>query len=184
MRTSDVASAYARTLFDLASVADSVDATDEGMTAATVAVRGNLDLREALTDTSVPAETKRAILREVFGETVTPEALAIVTLLVERGHTTAIGDVARLYREITETERGIVVAEVATAVPLDDALRASLTDKLAASLGRPVSLRERVDETILGGIVIKVAGRVLDGSVASQLDGVRRALATAQGGEA
>ena len=146
-------------------------------------VRGHLDLRAALVDTSVPADAKRDVLREIFGETVTPEALAVVTTMVERGLTDLLPDLARVFGEIAETERGVVVAEVTTAVPLDDALRASLTDKLAGSLGRPVSLRERVDETILGGIVIKVAGRVLDGSVASQLDGMRRALATAQGGE-
>lgn len=184
MRTSDVASAYARTLFELASLTDSVDATDKGVAAAAAAVRGDLDLREALTDAAVPVETKRAVMRDIFGEAVTPEALAIVTLLVERGHAKVIGEVARAYGEIAEKERGIVVADVTTAVVLDDALRASLTEKLIASLGRPVSLREHVDVSILGGVVIKVAGRVLDGSVASQLDSVRRMLATTQGGEA
>jgi len=184
MRTSDVASAYARTLFELATLSDSVDDTDRGLVSAADAVRGSLDLRAALTDASVPAETKRGVLRDIFGEAVTPEALAFVTLLVERGHTELLGDVARTFGEIAEKERGIVVAEVTTAVPLDDALRASLTEKLIASLGRPVSLRETVDASILGGVVIKVAGRVLDGSVASQLEDMRRALATTQGGEA
>ena len=184
MRTSDVASAYARTLFELASLADSVDQTDKGLVSAAAVVRGSLDLRTALTDASVPAETKRGVLRDIFGDAVTPEAIALVTLLVERGHTDLIGDVARSYGEIAEQERGIVVADVTTAIPLDDALRASLTDKLIASLGRPVSLREHVDASILGGVVIKVAGRVLDGSVASQLEDMRRALATTQGGEA
>lgn len=183
MGTSDAAEGYARALFELATLADSVDATDASLGELARGVRGHLDLRSALVDTSVPAEGKREILREIFGEAVTPEALAVVTTMVQRGLTDLLADLARIFREIAETERGIVVAEVTTAVPLDDALRASLTDKLAASLGRPVSLRERVDETILGGIVIKVAGRVLDGSVVSQLDGMRRALATAQGGE-
>jgi F-type H+-transporting ATPase subunit delta len=184
MRSSDAVSAYARSLFELASLASSVDATDVALRSVTAAVRGELELREALTDTSVPVEAKRAVLREIFGEHVTPEALSIVTLMVERGFANALGDLARAYGEIAEAERGIVAAEVITAVPLDDALRASLTDKLVASLGRPVALRERVDPAIVGGVVIKVAGRVLDGSVASQLDGVRRALATNSGGEA
>jgi len=183
MTTSEQAKAYARTLFELASLAGSVDATDESLASATKAVRGNLDLRQALTDTAVPAEAKRAILRDIFGASMTPEALAIVTLLAERGHAGSLGDVARTFREIAESERGVVVAEVTTAIALDDALRASLSDKLAASLGRPVSLREQVDPALIGGVVIKVAGRVLDGSVASQLSGMRRALATASGGE-
>jgi F-type H+-transporting ATPase subunit delta len=73
---------------------------------------------------------------------------------------------------------------VTTAIPLTDALRASLTEKLAAALGRPVTLRERVDGSILGGIRINVAGRVLDGSLSSQLDAMRATLSNAsQGGE-
>jgi F-type H+-transporting ATPase subunit delta len=184
MPSNDTASAYARALFDLASLTDSVDATDVSLAAVVSTIRGELDLREALTDTSVPVEAKRAVLREIFGADVTPEALAIVTVLVERGLADLLGDVARIYSEVAEAERDIVAADVTTAVPLDDALRASLTAKLAASLGRPVSLREHVDASIVGGVVINVAGRVLDGSVASQLEGVRRALATDPGGEA
>ncbi|HEY5506296.1 MAG TPA: ATP synthase F1 subunit delta [Coriobacteriia bacterium] len=184
MPSNDTASAYARALFELAALSDSVDAADVSMAAVVAAIRGELDLREALTDTSVPVEAKRAVLREIFGAGVTPEALAIVTVLVERDLAGLLADVARIYGEIAEAERGIVAADVTTAVPLDDALRASLTDKLAASLGRPVSLREHVDASIVGGVVIKVAGRVLDGSVASQLDSVRRALSTDPGGEA
>ncbi len=183
MRGSQATSAYARALFELSSLTDSVDATDVGLRTVAGAVRGERELREALMDTSMPVEAKRAVLREIFGESLTPEALAIVTLLVERDLTEFISDLAREFGEVAEAERGIVAAEITTAVPLDDALRASVTEKLAASLGRPVSLREHVDASIVGGVVIKVAGRVLDGSVASQLEGVRRALATDSGGE-
>jgi F-type H+-transporting ATPase subunit delta len=182
MGTSDAAAGYARALFDLAVLADAVDATDEGLSAAAAAVRGSADLRSALTDTSVPAEKKRDVLRDIFGASVTPEVLAIVTVLAERGLVGSLTAVAGSFREIAESERGIVVAEVVTAIPLDGALRASVTDKLAASLGRPVVLRETVDATILGGIRIQVAGRVLDGSVSTQLEGVRQALTSAQGG--
>jgi len=183
MGTSDVAAGYARALYDLAVLADAVDATDEGIAAAAAAVRGSVDLRAALTDTSVPVEKKRDVLRDIFGASVTPEVLAVVTVLAERGQTGSLTDVARLFRELAESERGVVVAEVVTAVPLDGALRASITDKLAASLGRPVVLREQVDGSILGGIRIKVAGRVLDGSVSTQLESVRQALTSATGGE-
>ncbi len=184
MKRSDAARGYAKALFDLARLADSVDATDESLAAVASALRGNVDLRSALTDTGMPVEKKRAILCDIFGGSVTPEALGVVTVLVERGMTDSVGDVARLFREVAEAERGIVVAEVTTAVPLDEKMRASVTARLSEMLGRPVTLRERVDETMLGGIVIEVAGRVLDGSVSSQLEGVRKALVTAQGSEA
>ncbi|MDF1542961.1 MAG: ATP synthase F1 subunit delta [Anaerosomatales bacterium] len=185
MTTSEIARTYARVLFDLASAADAVDAADEGVSAAAEAVRGHIDLRTALTDSGIPAEKKRDVMRDIFGEKVTPEVLSVVTLAVERGHTDTLGEIARIFGEIAETERGIVVAEVTTAVPLDDALRSSISDKLVATLGRPVSLRERVDAGIVGGVIIKVGGRVLDGSLSSQLDAVRADLTNAsQGGEA
>ncbi len=185
MTTSEIARTYAKVLFDLASAADAVDAADEGVTAVVTAVRGHIDLRDALADAQVPAEKKREVLREIFGASVAPEVLAIVTLAVERGHIALLGDVARDYREIAESQRGVVVAEITTAIALDESTRATIEKQLTTSLGRPVALRERVDESIVGGIVIKVAGRVLDGSLASQLDSMRATLsATPQGGEA
>lgn len=185
MRTSETVETLARVLFDLASLADSVEAVDGDLAGVVKAVRGHMDLRQALTDTGIPAEKKRDILREIFGGNVSPETLSIVTLMVERGMVDQLGDLKRVYGEIAERESGVVVAEVTTAVALDDALRAKLVEKLTASLGRPISLRENVDESIIGGIRINVAGKVLDGSVSTQLRGVRSALSNArQGGEA
>lgn len=185
MRTSELVETYARVLFDLAALSDSVDAANDGLRGVVAAVRGNIDLREALSDTGIPAEKKRDVLRDIFAGDVSPETLAVVTLMVDRGLTDKLGDLARLFSEIAEVERGIVVVDVTTAIELNDALRTSLSEKLSTALGRKVSLRESVDASILGGIVIRVAGRVLDGSVTTQLDELRTALTTArQGGEA
>jgi len=185
MTTSEIARTYARVLFDLACAADAVDAADEGLRTVAGAVRGHIDLRNTLADAGVPAQKKREILREIFGAAIAPEVVLVVTLAVERGNTGVLDEMARVFGQIAEAERDVVVAEVTTALPLDDALRASITQKLVASLERPVTLRERVDASIVGGVVIKVAGRVLDGSLASQLGAVRVALSAAsQGGEA
>jgi len=185
MTTSESIGTYARVLFELANTAGDVDAVDAGMRTVVETVQGSVELRDALADESLPAEKKRAIFRDVFSGQVAPEAVAIASLAIERGLGASLGTIADRFGEIAESERGIVVAEVTTAIPLTDALRASLTEKLAAALGRPVTLRERVDGSILGGIRINVAGRVLDGSLSSQLDAMRATLSNAsQGGEA
>lgn len=185
MRTSETIETLARVLFELAMSSDAVDGVDSDLASVVSTVRGHVDLHQALTDTSLPADKKRDIMRDIFGDEATPETLAIVTLMVQRGMTDQLGDLARRFSEIAEAERGVVVAEVTTAIELDDAMRAKLVTQISTALDRPVTLRERVDETILGGIRINVAGRVLDGTVASQLEGVRQALTNArQGGEA
>ncbi len=185
MTTSEITGAYARALFDLATVADAVDATDAALRTIVETVRGNVELRDALADSAIPADKKRAIMRDLFAEAGSPEAVAVASTMVERGLVASLGDVLTTYGEIAEAERGIVVASVTTAVPMADDTRASLVQKLSSVLGRPVSLREKVDASIIGGIRINVGGRVLDGSLSSQLDAMRSALATSsQGGEA
>jgi F-type H+-transporting ATPase subunit delta len=185
MTTSESIGTYARVLFELADAAGDVDAVDAGLRTVVDTVRGSVELRDALADESLPAEKKRSIVSELFSGTVAPEAVAIATLAIERGMGGSLEAIVERFGDIAESQRGIVAAEVTTAVPLTDALRASLTEKLAAALGRPVTLRERMDRSILGGIRINVAGRVLDGSLSSQLDAMRTTLSNAsQGGEA
>jgi F-type H+-transporting ATPase subunit delta len=182
--SSEIIGTYARVLFDLATAVDDVDGADKGIGLIVEAIEGSRELKDALADDSIGADRKRGIMAELFGPVASPEAVAVATLVIERGQLEALGSIARVFRETAERERGIVIAEVTTAVPLTEELRASIAAKLAAGLGRPVTLRERVDASIVGGVVVKVAGRVLDGSLASQLDQVRAALSTApQGGE-
>lgn len=185
MTTSATISTYARVLFDLANAVDAVDAADEGLRAIVETVRGNVELRDVLSDDAVDTTKKREILREIFSGAASPEAVAVAGLVIERGQIDSLTRILEEFSEKAEAERGIVVAEVTTAVPLTDQLRTLLAEKLAASLGRPVTLRERVDASIIGGVRINVAGKVLDGSLSSQLDGLRMTLESAsQGGEA
>lgn len=181
---SEITGTYARVLFDLASAVDDVDGADKGLALIVETIEGNRELKDALADDSIGADRKRAIMAELFAPVASPEAVSVASVVIERGQLDLLGAVAGEYRETAERERGIVIAEVTTAVPLTDELKASVASKLSAALDRPVTLRERVDVGIVGGIVVKVAGRVLDGSLASQLGQVRTALSTApQGGE-
>lgn len=181
MKPIAIAVTYARSLFDLSSLTDSVTDAEAQLKAVAKTVRGHVDLRDALADATVPADKKRDILREIFGEAASPAVLSIVEVIVSSGHVDILGDVAEAFSSLVEEELGVIPAEVTTAVPLDDALRASLAAKLESSLGKRVVLREQVDPKILGGVIIHVAGRVLDGSLLKQLNGMRQALATAGG---
>jgi F-type H+-transporting ATPase subunit delta len=181
---SEAAETYARALFSLASLTDTVDRADETFGSFVSALRGHIELRETLADPQVPAERKRSIMVELLAD-ADPSAAAIAGLIAENGDIGLVDAVAVRFEEIAEKERGIVVAHVTTAVQLDETLRAQLVKNLSAQLGHPVSLRESVDPGILGGIVINVAGKVIDGSVSARLDDARRALTTVQiGGDA
>jgi len=175
---------YARALFDLALASGSVDATGTGLASMQDAVAANPTLSDALADVSLPSTKKAAILQELFVG-VAPEALGIALISIERIGAQSLGLLVAAFDEIAANERNIVVAEVTTAHPLTDSLRASLQEKLSANIGKPVTLRERTDEKLIGGVRINIAGRVLDGSISKQLTSIRSALTNSSvGGEA
>ena len=88
------------------------------------------------------------------------------------------------YRELLGDKLGICVVDVTTAVPLDDGLRQLITEKAEADLGRRAVLRERIDASILGGIIMDVDGNYIDASMISQLNRARNVLKdTTDGGE-
>lgn len=183
MKTSDLSKTYARLLFDLASTTDVVDSVDKDLKTLVATVADSVQLREALSDESVSSEAKRAITAELFAGCV-PEVVAIADLTMERAGIEALYALRREFVEISEHERGIIIAEVTTALPLEGVQREALEKKLSAEFERPVVLSESIDASIIGGIRISVAGRVLDGTVSSQLSAVRNALSKAsQGGE-
>lgn len=174
---------FARALFDLALVSNDVDRVGADLAKIAEVVDANPSLSDALEDVSLPAEKKAAILTELF-EGNTPEALGFALIAIERFGTPAIGAIVSAYDAVATAERNIVVAEVTTASALTEALRASIQEKLSASVGSPVVLRERVDTALLGGIRININGRVLDGSLSKQLETVKATLTSSVGGEA
>ena len=116
-----------------------------------------------------------------------PEILAVVKTMVERDQLDLLPQVAEAYRAMTEDDEDVVGVTVTTAVELDDELRAQIIAMCEEQLGRRVSLIERVDPSIIGGIVLEARGQRRDISVKTQLRAARKTLGEAQltlGGEA
>jgi F-type H+-transporting ATPase subunit delta len=120
-------------------------------------------------------EDKARILSEGLGD-ISPLALNLVYLLVSRGRLAMIGDIAGEYRRLLDGYHGIERAEVTTAVVLDDKDKARLEEQLGAVVGKKVVVETKVDKSLIGGIVARVGGRLLDGSTLSRLAAMRKAL--------
>jgi len=78
---------------------------------------------------------------------------------------------------LAAAQRGRVVAEVVSAIELDEAQEQELTDALSRLQGRAVQLNVAVDPRVLGGISVRIGDEVIDGTVASRLEQARRAVA-------
>jgi len=110
-------------------------------------------------------------------EGINPLALNLVLLLVTRGRLDIIGDIADEYQRLLDSYRGIEQAEVMAAIPLSDEDKLKLAEHLGAIVGKKVVLKSEVDSRLIGGIVARIGGKLLDGSTRSKLVALKRELA-------
>ena len=174
---------YAAVLFDGAFEAGGQEAVLEvrdQMVRVAGAMRTNMELSVALSDPGYTPEQRGELARNVFN----PVLLDVLAVLAERGDAALLPRVLENYAEQLQSKLNLCVVDVTTAVPLDDALRRIITEKAEADLDTNVVLRESVDKSILGGIIMSTNGKRIDASVASPLDHARNVLkTTTDGGE-
>ncbi len=118
---------------------------------------------------------KARLLSEQLGD-INPLALNLVYLLVARSRLSMLGEIADEYQRLLDSYRGIEEAEVTTAIPLDDEDKLRLGERLEAIVGKKVVIKPEVDSSLIGGIVARIGGKLLDGSTRSRLEALKREL--------
>jgi F-type H+-transporting ATPase subunit delta len=136
-------------------------------------------VRSALTNPGLPVENKRALVADLLDGRVGRRTAALADLLVELYEGHELDTVAKRWAEEAAARRNRVVAEVRSAVELDDRRRVRLAEALTRVLGKPVVLQTIVDEAILGSVVVRVGDELFDGSIRSRLEQAREALGVA-----
>lgn len=139
-------------------------------------------LQHAFKETYESPEVRAAMAEEVFS----PFSDGLRDVLIEmsaRGDLHLLHFVAEDYKYLAEEQLGAVLVTVTTAVELDDRLRGIISEKLSADFGTDVILREFVDRSIIGGIIMSAHGRKIDASIASRLEESRAVLMTPPEGE-
>jgi F-type H+-transporting ATPase subunit delta len=130
----------------------------------------------ALESPRIKIEDKTRFLTERLGD-VNPLALNLALLLISKSGIGMIGAIAAEYQRLLDAFHGIQSADITTAVPLDDREKKKLTEKLGALVGAKVVMKPKVEPDILGGIVARVGGKLLDGSTRSKLLALKKELA-------
>jgi F-type H+-transporting ATPase subunit delta len=124
-------------------------------------------------------EDKARLLSQWLGD-INPLALNLVYLLVARGRLGMVGDIADEYQRLLDSYHGIEQAEVTTAIELDDEDSRRLEERLGIVVGKKVVLKLKVDSNVVGGIVARIGGKLLDGSTHTKLMALKKALASGE----
>jgi F-type H+-transporting ATPase subunit delta len=137
----------------------------------------NAALRQALFDPLLPAARKRALVEAVWTEAgAAPLVLRLLGLLVDNARLDLLPEIERAFRAAWNAERGVVEAEAVTAVELGPAQRDALTTALSSVSGLGVDLQTRLDPAVLGGVLVRMAGKSYDGTVRGRLKAMKSRL--------
>lgn len=161
---------YAEALFSVAEAEGELEAVEDQLYGFAKLVERDTRVREALTDAALPAENKRGLIRDVLGGRSNAVAVNLLGFLVEQGRSREIGRIVEGLAEVAAEHRRHALAEVRSAVPLDDAQRRRLAEALSSATGRQVEVKAVVDPGLIGGVVARVGDEIFDGSIRSRLD--------------
>ena len=172
----DLSREYAEALFALAAEKDQTKDYLEALDTAATLLADNPDYVELLRCPTISKEERDGLLAQTFGQILPEQVLAFIQLLCAHGRIRSLDDCIKEYRLLYQTAVAMSTAQVVSAVPLTEQEKQQLADKLSARMGRTVTLTCTVDESLLGGMVVRVDGKVLDGSLRSRLHAVKEVM--------
>ena len=167
---------YAQAIFDLALENNEVEQWGQDLEVVSEAFQDS-DFAALMKHADMSAADKRAATGSVLAG-VRTMVRNLVDLLVSKGSVDSIADVYTSYTELLDQHLGRQRVEVTTAIALDEAEANRITSFVSELVRREVVLTTKVDESILGGLVIQIGDRLLDGSTKARLDGLKNRLHT------
>ncbi|MEQ8746111.1 F0F1 ATP synthase subunit delta [Pyruvatibacter sp.] len=174
---SGVAGRYASALFDLARDAGSIDVVAGDLAGVATMMNDSADLRDLikspLYDRDDQTKAMAALLERAGANDLTKK---FVGLVVANRRLFALDGIIGAYKALVAQHRGEVSAEVTSAHPLTDAQVQKLTETLKAATGSEVTLSTKVDNGLLGGLVVKLGSRMVDTSLRSKLNRMKLAM--------
>ena len=167
---------YANGIFELAKAEGELERVESELFTVAQALDDSPELRSTLTDPQLPLEKKQALIDDLIGGRASSLSVDLVQLIVSQGRASELSDIARAVVEAAAASRDKAVAEVRSAVPLDEETIERLVVALGRATGKSVEVKVVVDESVIGGIVARVGDIVIDGSLARRVDSLRQAV--------
>jgi F-type H+-transporting ATPase subunit delta len=176
MKDDSVVKGYAESLFRVAKSEDLVEVVEDELYKLKEVLGKNAKLREFLSNLRIAPEGKKKALMEIFGKGVSSVTLNYLNLVIDQGRQRKLVRIIEEYFAVAAAAREKVTAEVITSVPLSEKIAEKLARELTKVTKKQVFLKTRVDPSILGGAIVRVENKIIDGSLRHQLSQMRQAM--------
>lgn len=174
MKNSRAAVRYARSLVDLAQEKNILDKVNADMELVQNTIAESRDLELMLSSPVVKSDKKGEVLKSIFGGKVDDLSMSFIQLITKNGRERLLSGIASAVVAQYQELKGIVVAEITSAIKLTDDIKTKIVAKIKTELNKEIIVEEKVDPSIIGGLIVRVGDRQYDASIANKLNQLRK----------
>lgn len=171
-----VAHSYANAIMQLAGESNSDKVVLENLKSVTQVISQNSDLEIVLRHPSVPATEKKNLIKSIFTGKVHELTLRLLEMLTDRRRLQLIPHIAREYEVIWRKKQNIVAGTLVYAEKPEEKALQQIKEKLSRQLGKTLELTEKEDKSLIGGYILQLGDKVIDGSLKGRLQVIEKAL--------
>jgi F-type H+-transporting ATPase subunit delta len=171
------ASRYAKSLIDLSIEQNALEEIRNDMVLIEQVIAESSELETILENPVIPLDKKYSILEAIFNKNVHAITKSYLKLVVSKGRAAILFDTAKAFTRQYNVIKGIVTAEVSTATALTDANKAEIVAIVKREMGaKEVLIKEKLNEKLIGGFILKVGDKQFDASIAGSLNKLKKEL--------
>ncbi len=175
--SSGIAGRYATALFEIARDSKALSAVEGELDAVAAALEASADLRDLVSSPVYSREDQGAAMAAISKKMGLSSTVGnTIALMAAKRRLFVLPQVISAVKAMAAAERGEVTAEVTAAKALNKAQEADLAKSLKATTGKDVSIKLTVDESLIGGLIVKVGSRMIDSSIRSKLSNLHNAM--------
>lgn len=169
---------YAQALFELA-VQQDLNQIETELDELTDLIEENAEVAHLLYHPHISLTEKKAIMDKLFSGSLSDTVRRFLYLLIDKRRENLLLDIKREFKLLADQARNIVEARISSAAPLSKSQEERLHEKLVRFTGKNVRMVKEVRPELLGGVIVQIGDRVIDGTVAYKLSQIRLSLAQA-----
>jgi len=171
--------AYARAMLELATAQGQAEALGEELAQLRELIESRPTFAMFLSDPGIGQEQRLAAIGRIFRGRVMPLVWNLLGVLCRKDRLDLLADIARAYQEMLDRQLGKVAVDVMVPQRLEESMLEEVRRGVSSALGKQAVVRQREDPSLIGGLVLRVEDRMIDGSVRAQLERIRRRMMAA-----
>ena len=171
-----LANKYAVAIFELAQEENKLEVYGIQLDEICRLISGQADLKAFMNNPQVQPQAKRELFSKLFKEDLASTVYNFIMLLIDKRRESLLEAIVERYQALSNDARNIIEAEVTVAAALIQGQQEQLVAKLEQVTGKTVLVSTRVDKSIIGGIVVKLGDKLIDGSVVRRMQSLQKQL--------